>query len=326
MMSPMIQLSASREGIASDWHLAHYGARAVGGVGLIMLEATAVESRGRITEYDLGIWDDRHVEGLARIVSFCKAHGAAIGVQLAHAGRKAWSRNNGIGPEQAVGPSALPFEPHWPMPRELSAEEIEDLVDLFANAARRAVAAGFDVVELHGAHGYLINQFISPLSNLRDDEYGGDDERRLTFPRRVAQAVREVWGDRPLFMRVSATDYADGGIDIHRMVKIARAMNEVGVDLIDCSSGGTTPQQPPAWRGYQIPFAETIRRQAGVMTAAVGLITKPELAEEIVRNGRADLVALGRELLRHPYWPLDAARELGVDLPWPVQYERAKRY
>jgi NADPH2 dehydrogenase len=199
-------------------------------------------------------------------------------------------------------------------------------VDLFASATRRALAAGFDVVELHGAHGYLINQFISPLSNHRQDEYGGDASKRLAFPSQIVRRVRDVWRDRPLFMRVSATDYAEGGIDIQQMVQIARAMHELGVDLIDVSSGGTTPQQPPAWRGYQTPFAETIRREAGVKTAAVGLVTKSELADEIIRNGRADLVALGRELLRHPYWPLHAARELGVDLPWPVQYERAKRF
>ena len=326
MMSPMIQVSANADGTATDWHLVHYGARAVGGVGLVMLEATAVESRGRITERDLGLYDDRHVEGLARIVAFCHEHGARVGVQLAHAGRKAWSRSGGVGPEQAVGPSALPFEPHWPTPRALSAAEIQDIVRSFAEAARRAKAAGFDVVELHGAHGYLINQFISPLSNRREDEYGGSLVGAMRFPCEVVQAVREVWGDRPLFMRVSALDYAEGGIDLAQMVTVAKVLKAAGVDLIDVSSGGATPAQPQAWRGYQVPFAETIRREAGLPTAAVGLISKPELAEEIIRNGRADLVALGRELLRQPYWPLHAARELGVDVDWPVQYERAKRF
>ncbi len=326
MMSPMIQVSATSEGYATDWHLVHYGARAVGGVGLIMVEATAVESRGRITECDLGLYEDGQVEMLRRIVAFCRAAGAKVGVQLAHAGRKAWSRNEGIGPEQAVGPGAEPFEPHWPTPHGLTTQEIADIVRAFAKAAVRARAAGFDVIELHGAHGYLLNQFISPLSNKRTDEYGGDRGRRLRLPCEVVAAVREVWGDRPLFMRLSASDYAPGGVDLAEIVAVARALQAAGVDLIDVSSGGATPKQPPSWRGYQIPFAEAIRREAGVPTAAVGLITKPELAEEAVRNGRADLIALGRELLRNPYWPLYAARELGVDVSWPVQYERAKRF
>lgn len=324
MMSPMIQISSPGNGIATDWHLVHYGARAVGGTGLIMFEATPVESHGRITEDDLGIWSDDHVEGLARIVRFCQSQGATVGIQLAHAGRKAWSRNNGIGPEQAVGPSAIPFEPTWPAPRALETEEIAGIVEAFAAGARRAAEAGFDVIELHGAHGYLINQFLSPLSNHRTDAYGGSFERRLQFPKEVVAAVRRVWPDKPLFLRVSATDYAHGGVDLDQMVETARALKPYGIDLIDCSSGGSTPTVPRAWPGYQIPYAETIRREAGIPTAAVGLITNPELAEEIVRNGRADLVAFGRELLRNPYWPLHAARTLGVDIPWPRQYERAK--
>jgi NADPH2 dehydrogenase len=324
MMSPMIQVSSGTDGLANDWHLVHYGARAVGGVGLVMLEATPVESRGRITDKDLGIWDDRHVEGLARIANFCKSQGAAIGIQLAHAGRKAWSRDGGVGPEQAVGPSAIPFESHWPLPTELSTSDIADIVRAFANGAERAKQAGFDVVELHGAHGYLINQFLSPLSNQRSDQYGGSFENRLLFPREVVTAVREVWPDGPLFLRVSATDYARGGVDIGDMVEIARALRECGVDLIDCSSGGTTPEQPRTWPGYQISYADRIRRDAAIPTAAVGLITNPELAEEVVANGRADMIALGRELLRNPYWPLQAARLLRVDLAWPKPYERAK--
>ena len=324
MMAPMIQASADARGAASDWHLVHYGARAVGGVGLIMVEATAVASNGRITEADLGLYDDSQIDGLARVVAFCQAQGAKVGVQLAHSGRKAWSRKDGIVPEPAVAPSALAFDQGWPTPRELSASEIADLVRAFAEAARRARLAGCDVVEVHGAHGYLINQFLSPLSNRRGDAYGGSLENRLRFPLAVLAAVREVWGNRPLFLRVSATDYAEGGIDLPQMVAIARELKTAGVDLIDVSSGGTTPHQPAAWRGYQIPFAETIKREVGIPTAAVGLITQPETAEEIVRNGRADLVALGRELLRNPYWPLQAAKTLGVEVAWPVQYERAK--
>jgi len=322
----MIQESADREGFARDWHLVHYGSRAVGGAGLIMFEATAVESRGRIMERDLGIWDDRHVAGLARIVSFCQAQGAKVGIQLAHAGRKAWSRSNGVGPEEAVAPSPIPFDEGWPAPHALEPGEIEDLVRTFAVAAQRALAAGFDVVELHGAHGYLVNQFLSPLTNRREDAYGGDLNGRLRFPLAVVAAVREIWRGKPLFMRVSATDYAPGGIDLPQMVEIARHLKAAGIDLIDVSSGGTLTVAPAAWRGYQIPYAATIRREADVLTAAVGLITKPETAEEVIRNGRADLVVLGRELLRQPYWPLHAARELGVEVPWPAQYERARRY
>ncbi|MHB1006709.1 MAG: NADH:flavin oxidoreductase/NADH oxidase [Chloroflexota bacterium] len=325
MMSPMIQVSASREGLTTDWHLVHYGSRAVGGAGLVMFEATAVESRGRITEYDLGIWDDRQAEGLARIVAFCQAHGAKVGIQLAHAGRKAWSRNEGIGPEQAVGPSAVPFEPSWPAVRVLTVEEVEAVGEAFLAAARRAVAAGFDVIELHAAHGYLLHQFLSPLSNERDDLYGGNPVDNMRFPAALVRGVAGISGGRPVFVRVSASDYAEGGLDLSQTVTICKELKKAGADLIDVSSGGTTPKAPPSWRGYQIPFAETIRREASVATAAVGLVTRPELAEEIVRNGRSDLVVLGREFLRDPYWPLHAARELGVDIPWPVQYERAKR-
>ncbi|MHB1133970.1 MAG: NADPH dehydrogenase NamA [Chloroflexota bacterium] len=324
MMSPMIQTSADANCCATDWHVVHYGSRAVGGAGLIMLEATAVSSNGRIALEDLGLWDDRQVESLARVVRFCQSQGAKVGVQLAHAGRKAWSRKNGVGPEPAVAPSPLPFEPGWPTPHELNTMEIAALQQSFVGAAARALMAGFDVVELHAAHGYLLNEFLSPLANQRTDGYGGDLSGRMRFLRELVPAVRESWGDRPLFVRVSATDYAAGGIDLPQMVEIARAVKAAGVDLIDVSSGGTTPQQPAAWRGYQVPFAENIRREAGIATAAVGLVTQPEMAEEIVRNGRADLVVLGREHLRQPYWALHAARSLGVDVPWPHQYERAK--
>ncbi|MCL5110242.1 MAG: NADPH dehydrogenase NamA [Chloroflexi bacterium] len=324
MMSPMIQVSAGEDGRATDWHLVHYGSRAVGGAALLMVEATAVTPEGRITTEDLGLWSDAQVEGLARVASFCRSQGAKIGIQLAHAGRKAWSRERGLGPQGAVAPSALPFEADWPTPHELSPAEIEGLVVAFRRAAERALKAGFDVVEMHAAHGYLLNEFLSPLANRRVDAFGGSLDNRLRLPLAVVASVREVWGQRPLFVRVSATDYAAGGIDLARMVEIARALREAGVDLLDVSSGGVTPEQPASWPGYQIPFAETIRREAGLPTAAVGLITTTTMAEEVVRNGRADLVVLGRELLRNPYWPLPAARSLGGDLPWPHQYERAR--
>ncbi len=326
MMSPMIQVSADELGFSSDWHLVHYGARAVGGAALVMLEATAVESCGRITVNDLGLWRDEHIDGLQRIVAFCQEQGAQVGVQLAHAGRKAWSRNDGVGPEPAVAPSALPFEPHWPPVRVLDRDGVRRIVDLFASSARRAARAGFDVIELHAAHGYLLNQFLSPLTNQRDDEYGGDFQRRLTIVREVMEAVKPEIGQRLLFVRVSATDYDASGIDLEMMVRIAVALRGYGADLIDVSSGGSTPRQPGAWRGYQVPMAETIRRGADIPTAAVGLVVSAELAEEIIRNGRADMVAFGRQLLREPYFALHAARDLGVDIPWPMQYERAKRY
>jgi len=325
MMSPMVQRSALPDGLPTEWHLVHYATRAIGGVGLIMFEATAVESRGRITTSDLGLWNDRHIKPLAQIVAMCHEHGAAVGVQLAHAGRKAWSDDRGHGPEQSVAPSAIAFDEGWLVPHALSEEEIQEVISAFRLATERARYAGFDVVELHAAHGYLINQFLSPLANCRQDSYGGSLENRLRFLRRVIEATREVWEDRPLFVRVSATDYVPGGIDLNEMVLIARALREAGVDLVDVSSGGITPLQPPSWPGYQVPFAERIRREAGIRTAAVGLITSPEMAEEIVANGRADIVALGRELLRNPYWPLQAAQALGANITWPRQYQRARR-
>ncbi|MDD3827911.1 MAG: NADPH dehydrogenase NamA [Anaerolineae bacterium] len=325
VMSPMCMYSASN-GLANDWHLGHYLARAVGGVGLLIAEATAVEARGRISTEDLGLWDDAHIEPLARIVRLVQAQGAAMAVQLAHAGRKAWSSARGQGPETAVAPSALPFDEGWQSPRALTAGEIDDVVAGWGAAAARALEAGFDAVEIHGAHGYLCHQFLSPLSNHRDDEYGGDLASRSRFLMRVVDAVRGAWPeDRPLLVRVSATDWAAGGLTPDDLVVVARELKGRGVDVIDCSSGGAVPATPPGvGPGYQVPFAEKIRREAGIATVAVGLIGAPELADEIVRNGRADLVALGRELLRNPYWPLDAAGTLGRDVAWPRQYQRAR--
>jgi 2,4-dienoyl-CoA reductase-like NADH-dependent reductase (Old Yellow Enzyme family) len=329
VMSPMCQYSADPDGLPTDWHYVHYPARAVGGVGLIVVEATAVESRGRISIADLGLYDDRQVEPMARLVAMCHDLGAKIGVQLAHAGRKAFSNppnQKGFGPEQPVAPSPVPFDEGWNVPQALTPSEIDQVVGSFQEAARRALAAGFDLIQLHAAHGYLINEFLSPLSNFRADRYGGSLENRMRFLHKVVEAVREVWPERsPLFVRVSASDWTPGGMDIAQMVEVAKTLRERGVDLVDCSSGGVVSTPPPVGPGYQVPFAHRIKKEAGIPTGAVGLITTPEMADEIIRNQRADLVSLGRELLRNPYWPLGAARALGVDLEWPVQYRRAKR-
>ncbi|MGE5619480.1 MAG: NADPH dehydrogenase NamA [Sphingomonadaceae bacterium] len=328
-LSPMCQYSAGPDGLPTDWHYLHYPTRAVGGVGLILVEATAVESRGRISTADLGLYDDRQVEPLARLVQLCHQHGAKVGVQIAHAGRKAFSNGpeqKGFGPEPTVAPSALPFDEGWSTPHALTLEEIDEIVDSFRQAARRALGAGFDLIEIHGAHGYLISEFLSPLSNRREDRYGGSLENRMRFLHRVVDAVREVWPEKsPLFVRLSVSDWTPGGMDVVQSVEVARTIRERGVDLVDCSSGGVVPTPPPTGPGYQVPFAHRIKREAGIPTGAVGMITAPEMADEIVRNQRADLVLLGRELLRTPYWPLEAARKLGVDVEWPVQYRRAKR-
>ena len=324
-MSPMCMYTAGEDGLATDWHLAHYLSRAVGGVGLIVTEATSVEARGRISPNDLGLWDDAQIAPLARIARLCHLQGAAMGTQLAHAGRKAWSATKGVGPAQPVAPSAVPFDADWVTPQELTRAEIDAIVSAFRASAQRALAAGLDVIEIHSAHGYLLHQFLSPLSNRRADEYGGSLENRARMLLRGVDAVREVWPEsQPLLVRLSCTDWVQGGLTVDDQVQVARWLKAHGVDMIDCSSGGNAPVAPPTGPGYQVPFAEKIRREAGIATMAVGLISPPELAEEIVRNGRADVVALGRELLRHPYWPLDAARALGADVAWPRQYLRAK--
>ena len=328
VMSPMCMYSAGEDGIATDFHLAHLGARAVGGVGLVITEATAVESRARISVNDLGLWDDAQVEPLARIVRLCKAQGAMMCSQLAHAGRKAWTPTKGTGPLPAVAPSALPFDAEWTAPRELTRAELDGIVAAYQAAAQRALRAGFDIVEVHAAHGYFLHAFLSPISNRRSDEYGGSLENRARMLLRVVEAVRAVLPEsQPLLVRLSCTDWTEGGLTVGDQVQVARWLKAHGVDLVDCSSGGSTPSTPPVgpgYPGYQVPFAEKIRREASIATMAVGQITTPEMAEEIVRNGRADLVALGRELLRNPYWSLHAARALGHDLAWPKQYLRAK--
>ena len=332
-VSPMCQYS-SEDGFFTDWHLVHLGSRAVGGAGLVCTEATAVVPEGRISPYDAGIWKDEHIEFLSRITRFLHQQSAVAGIQLAHAGRKAsvrrpWEGGTAIreaeGGWQTVAPSEIPFRDTDPTPHALTASEIQGLVDAFRKAAQRALQAGFDVVEIHGAHGYLIHEFCSPLSNRRTDRYGGSLENRMRFALEVAAAVRGVWPERlPLLYRVSATDWVDGGWSPDDSVELARRLRAVGVDLMDCSSGGnSTAQKIPLVPGYQVPFAEQIRREADIPTAAVGMITTAEQAEGIVSEGKADMVLLAREFLREPYFPLHAATELGEKPSPPLQYGRA---
>jgi 2,4-dienoyl-CoA reductase-like NADH-dependent reductase (Old Yellow Enzyme family) len=334
-ISPMCQYSAV-EGRASDWHLVHLGSRAVGGAALVMAEATAVEARGRISPVDLGLWEDAQIEPLARVVRFVEAQGAAAGVQLAHAGRKGstrapWEGGGPIAPGQGgwevVAPSPVPFAAGSPVPVALDADGLREVVESFARAAGRARAAGFRVIELHAAHGYLLHEFLSPLSNRRTDAYGGSLGNRSRLLREVIGAVRRVWPEElPLLVRISATDWAPEGWDVDQSVELCRGLAALGVDLVDVSSGGTSPAAAvPAGPGYQCAFAERIRREAGIRTGAVGLITSPEQADHVIRTGQADLVLLGRELLRDPYFALRAARALGGEGAWPRQYLRAAR-
>jgi 2,4-dienoyl-CoA reductase-like NADH-dependent reductase (Old Yellow Enzyme family) len=320
--------------LASDWHLVHLGSRAVGGAGLVMTEAAAVEARGRISPGDAGIWKDEHIDPLERIARFVRKQGAVAGIQLAHAGRKASTRRpwegGGTIPEPAggwpaVAPSAVPFQIGDPAPAELSQPGIHSIADAFRTAARRALRAGFQVVEIHAAHGYLIHEFLSPLSNRRTDEYGGVLENRIRFALEVVQAVRGAWPlNLPLFLRISATDWVEGGWTADESVELARRVRPLGVDLIDCSSGGSAANaKVPLAPGYQVPFAERIRRETGILTGAVGLIATPQQADEIIRSKKADLVLLAREFLRDPYFPLHAARALGAEVNPPVQYARA---
>ncbi len=332
-VSPMCQYSAL-DGFANDWHMVHLGARAQGGAGLVLLEASAVVPEGRITPDDLGIYKDEHVAGLARIVEFIHSQGARAGIQLAHAGRKASMASPFVGdhlvlPEhggwQPAAPSAIPFAPHYGMPHALSLAEIDALVRAFAQAACRAVAAGFDAVEIHAAHGYLLHEFLSPLSNQRTDLYGGSFENRIRLLLQVVDTVRASWPDRlPLFVRISSTDWAENGWTDSDSVALAGHLRAHGVDLIDCSSGGLVPHASiPVGPGYQVPFAARIRAEAAIPTAAVGMITDPQQANEIVAEEKADLVLLARAMLRDPYWPLHAAEALGESVSWPTQYLRA---
>lgn len=315
VMSPMCMYEcAAEDGKVTDWHLVHYTTRAVGSVGLIMVEATAVQENGRISAKDLGIWSDEHIDGLRRLVDMVHAQGARIGIQLGHAGRKATV-------EGSVAPSAIAFSEDYVVPSEMSLLDIRKTIKAFADAARRAQEAGFDVIELHGAHGYLINEFLSPLTNERIDNYGGSLDNRYRFLEDIIDAVRAEWNN-PLFVRISANEYANGGNSWETFIDYARRMKEQGVDLVDCSSGAVVPAAIEVYPGYQVQYASTIRQAAGIMTGAVGLITEPTHAEDIVRSYRADLIFLGRELLRDPYWPRRAAKILKVELPPPTPYLR----
>ncbi len=335
VVSPMCQYS-STDGFANDWHLVHLGSRAIGGAALIFTEATAVSPEGRISPYDLGIWKDEHIAILQKIVGFIHDNGSVAGIQLAHAGRKAsktepWNNDEPVpidkGGWKTVAPSPIPFSSDSDTPYELGTQEIQQIVADFKAATQRALQAGFKIIEIHGAHGYLINEFLSPLSNKRTDEYGGTFENRIRFLLEVIAAIRSVWpAELPLFLRISATDWTDEGWTIEDSVRLANVVKYKGVDLIDCSSGGVVPGvKIPAGLSYQVPFSEEVRRSSGIFTGAVGIIVKSDQAESIISSGKADMIFMAREMLRDPYFPLRAARELGYDMKWPVQYERAKR-
>jgi 2,4-dienoyl-CoA reductase-like NADH-dependent reductase (Old Yellow Enzyme family) len=334
VVSPMCQYSCE-DGFATDWHLVHLGSRAVGGAGLVFAEATAVEARGRISPEDLGLWKDAHIEPLARITEFIHSQGSVAGIQLAHAGRKAsvmkpWSGEGKLDEDEGgwrdvVAPSAVPFAANYAMPVALHTDDVGDVVRAFGEAARRAHEAGYRVIELHAAHGYLLHEFLSPLSNQRGDRYGGSFENRTRIVRETVEAVRAKWPERfPLFIRISATDWTAGGWDVEQSVEVARMLKPLGVDLVDCSSGGNVAgAKMTIGPGYQVQFAERVRRDAGILTGAVGMITSAVQAQEILRSGQADMVFLARQMLRDPYWPLHAATELGVSTSWPAQYLRA---
>lgn len=335
-ISSMCQYSCEdQSGIPTDWHLVHLGSRAVGQAGLVMVEATGVTPEGRISPEDTGLWNDAQEEAFARIVAFVHGQGGRIGIQLAHAGRKAstyrpWAGARGSVPLseggwQTVGPMAEPFLPEWATPRALTEAEIPSIVQAFRSAAVRALRAGFDVIELHAAHGYLLNQFQSPLTNRRTDKYGGAFDGRVRLTLETADAVREVWpAQRPLFVRISAVDWVDGGWDLDDSVRLARILRSHGVDLIDVSSGGVVPARSPEAPGYMVPFARRIREEAGILTAAVGRIEGPEQAEAVVGEGAADLVMVARASLRDAYLPIHWAQALGAEIAWPSQYLRAR--
>lgn len=333
VVSPMCQYSA-KEGHPQTWHLVHLGSRAVGGASAVIAEATAVEKRGRISPGDTGIYNDQHIASWKPIAEFIRAAGAVPGIQLAHAGRKGstgrpWEGGKAVaiadGGWEPVAPSAIDFDRDYPMPRALTPREIDGVVAAFRRAAERALAAGFELLEIHGAHGYLLHEFLSPLSNIRTDEYGSSLGNRMRLALRVAEAVREVWPTQlPLFFRVSATDWQEGGWNLPQTIELARRLKSLGVDLIDVSSGGNVPHAKiPVGPGYQVPFAEEIRKQAGIATAAVGMITESGQAETILSTEQADLVVLAREMLRDPYFPRRAAEEMGIKLTPPIQYQRA---
>ena len=334
-VSPMCQYSC-QDGFATEWHLVHLGSRAVGRAAMVMAEATAVTPEARISPRDLGIWSDAHVAPLKRAFDFVARQGAVPGIQIAHAGRKAstsepWTGSRPLATSEEgwtpiFAPSSIPFAESYQTPKAMTADEIRQAVGAFANAARRAEAAGARLLEIHSAHGYLLHSFLSPLSNHRNDEYGGTFENRTRIVREVVTAVRNVWPERyPLSVRLSCTDWADGGWTIEDAVALAQMLKQLGVDAVDCSSGGIIPGvRIPLGPGYQVPFAQRIRNEAGMPTIAVGMITEPKQADQIIRTGHADVVMLARQFLREPYWPLLAAHALGHEIKWPVQYERAK--
>ena len=334
VISPMCQYSAV-DGFANDWHLVHLGSRAVGGAALIIQEATAVSSEGRITPGDLGLYKDEHIEKLQAITKFIHEQGAMAGIQLAHAGRKAscsvpWNGGDklkeGEGGWKTVAPTSVAFNIEDDAPEALDIDGIGKVIADFKAAAQRSLSAGYKVVEIHAAHGYLIHQFLSPLSNHRIDNYGGSFENRIRLLLEIVKAIQTVWPQNlPLFVRISATDWADGGWNIDEAVKLSAILKKAGVDLIDCSSGGLVPYAKITWKpGYQVAFAERIKKEAGILTSAVGLITEVQQAEHILKKGEADLILLGRESLREPYFALKAAADLGDDITWPLQYQRAK--
>ncbi|MHB1232333.1 MAG: NADH:flavin oxidoreductase/NADH oxidase [Burkholderiales bacterium] len=334
-VSPMCQYS-SQEGMPTDWHFVHLGSRAVGGAGLVMAEASAVSPEGRISPDDSGIWMDAQATAFQRITGFIRAQGAVAAIQLAHAGRKAstavpWKGGATLSTREGGwipwAPSAIPFTDGDPLPHEMSLDDTRTVIRQFEEAAQRSLAAGFQVIELHMAHGYLLHEFLSPLSNRRQDEYGGSFENRIRFPLQVARAVRKLWPEElPLFVRISASDWKAGGWDVEQSVLFARELSAIGVDLIDCSSGGLVADAKiTAGPAYQVPFADKIRREAGIATAAVGMITEPHQAEEILQSQKADAIFMAREFLRDPYWPMHAASALNAEIGWPKQYERARR-
>ncbi|MEO8821194.1 MAG: NADH:flavin oxidoreductase/NADH oxidase [Ginsengibacter sp.] len=334
VVSPMCQYS-SVDGFANDWHLVHLGSRAVGGAGLVFTEATAVTAKGRISPDDLGIWKNEHIIFLKKITDFLKENGAIAGIQLAHAGRKAsnlspWKGRKPLTQEQGgwqtIAPSNISFKEGDPVPKEMSIDDIKNLKKDFSNATQRAIQAGFQAFEIHAAHGYLINEFLSPVSNQREDEYGGSFENRIRLLLEIVKEMREIIGQgAPLFVRISATDWVEGGWDENDSVKLAQILKEQDVDVIDCSSGGNSSEQKISVGPlYQVPFSQKIKKETRILTAAVGMITTAIEAEEILKDQKADLIVMARQFLREPYFPVHAAKELGVDLKWPLQYERAK--
>jgi 2,4-dienoyl-CoA reductase-like NADH-dependent reductase (Old Yellow Enzyme family) len=333
-VSPMCQYSAE-DGMPNDWHFVHLGTRAVGGAALVIVEATAVSPEGRISPEDLGIWSEKHAVGFRTITNFIKSQNSIPGIQIAHAGRKAstyspWKGNGEVtidnGGWETLAPGDIPFSNDYPKPKKMTKEDIDKTILCFRNAAERSIQAGFQVIEIHMAHGYLVHQFLSPLSNIRTDEYGGTFENRTRLAIKITESVREVIpSNLPLFIRISATDWVEGGWDLEQSVQLVKKLKEAGADLIDCSSGGNIKDAViPAGPNYQIPFSEKIRKEAKILTGGVGFITQPEKAEQIINSEQADAVFLARELLRNPYWPLNAAKQLKADIHWPKQYLRAK--